>query len=51
MTREMARRVANLSQGGLPDDIAQCITFLASPGAYGISGVTIRVCGGNMVGA
>jgi 3-oxoacyl-[acyl-carrier protein] reductase len=50
-TREVARRLANLSQGGLPWDIAQAVTFLASPGAAGLSGQTLRVCGGNFVGA
>ena len=34
-TREVARRLCNLSQGGQPQDIAEAITFLASPGASG----------------
>lgn len=50
-TREVARRLANLSQGGLPWDIAQAVTFLASPGAAALCGQTLRVCGGNFVGA
>jgi 3-oxoacyl-[acyl-carrier protein] reductase len=50
-TREVARRLCNLSQGGLPVDIAQVATFLASPGAHGLSGQVVRVCGGNFVGA
>lgn len=50
-TREVARRLANLSQGGEPWDIAQVVTFLASPGAAGLCGQTLRVCGGNFVGA
>lgn len=50
-TREVARRLSNLSQGGLPEDIAEAITFLASPGASGITGETLRVCGGNFIGA
>jgi len=50
-TREVARRLSNLSQGGLPEDVAEVITFLASPGAYGITGEVIRVCGGSFVGA
>ncbi len=49
--REVARRLSALGQGGLPEDIAQGITFLASPGAQGITGRTIRVCGGAFVGA
>lgn len=50
-TREVARRLCNLSQGGLPADIAELVTFLASPGAAGITGEVIRICGGNYVGA
>jgi 3-oxoacyl-[acyl-carrier protein] reductase len=50
-TREVARRLCNLSQGGLPEDIAETITFLASPGACGLSGQVVRVCGGSFVGA
>lgn len=50
-TREVARRLSNLSQGGLPEDIAEAITFLASPGAAGIDGEVLRVCGGNFIGA
>lgn len=50
-TREGARRLSNLSQGGLPVDIAETITFLATPGAYGITGQVIRVCGGSLMGA
>jgi len=50
-TREVARRLCNLSQGGQPVDIAEAITFLASPGAAGVTGETLRVCGGNFVGA
>ena len=50
-TREAARRLCNLSQGGLPRDIAEAVTFLASPGAVGMSGEVLRVCGGNFIGA
>lgn len=50
-TREVARRLCNLSQGGLPQDIAEAITFLASPDACGMSGEVLRVCGGNFIGA
>jgi 3-oxoacyl-[acyl-carrier protein] reductase len=49
--REVARRLSALSQGGLPEDVAQAIVFLASPGAQGITGRTLRVCGGAFVGA
>ncbi|MFT4975883.1 MAG: 3-oxoacyl-[acyl-carrier protein] reductase [Myxococcota bacterium] len=50
-TREVARRMANLGQGGLPEDIAATITFLASPGACGLCGRVVRACGGNLIGA
>jgi 3-oxoacyl-[acyl-carrier protein] reductase len=49
--REVARRLSALGQGGLPEDVAQAIVFLASPGAHGITGRTLRVCGGAFVGA
>ena len=49
--REVARRLAALSQGGLPEDVGQALLFLASPGAHGITGRTLRVCGGAFVGA
>jgi len=51
VTRFMARRLCSLSQGGLPQDVAETATFLASPGAAGITGQVLRVCGGNFVGA
>jgi 3-oxoacyl-[acyl-carrier protein] reductase len=49
--REVARRLSALGQGGLPEDVAQTIVFLASPGAFGITGRTLRVCGGAFIGA
>ncbi|HVI75523.1 MAG TPA: 3-oxoacyl-ACP reductase [Anaeromyxobacteraceae bacterium] len=49
--REAGRRLNSLSQGGQPQDVAELVTFLASPGAYGITGATIRVCGQSLVGA
>jgi 3-oxoacyl-[acyl-carrier protein] reductase len=50
-TREVARRLCNLSQGGQPIDIAEAVTFLSSPGAAAMSGRMIRVCGGALIGA
>jgi 3-oxoacyl-[acyl-carrier protein] reductase len=50
-TREAGRRLNTLAQGGLPIDVAEAAVFLASPGSAGISGQTLRVCGGNMMGA
>jgi len=49
--REVARRMAAVGQGGKPEDVGQTITFLATPGAVGLTGETIRVCGGALVGA
>jgi 3-oxoacyl-[acyl-carrier protein] reductase len=49
--REAARRLSSLNQGGSPDDVAQTVAFLASPAAAGISGQTLRVCGGALIGA
>jgi 3-oxoacyl-[acyl-carrier protein] reductase len=49
--REAARRLSSLNQGGLPGDVAELITFLSRPSARGISGQTIRVCGGALIGA
>jgi len=49
--REAGRRLSAFSQGGLPEDVAQAILFLASPGAQGVTGQTLRVCGGALIGA
>ena len=51
LTRQVARRLSSLQQGGQPVDVAETIGFLASAGARGINGTTLRVCGQNMVGA
>lgn len=50
-TREVARRLNSLQQGGRPGDVAEAIAFLASDAAGGISGEVLRVCGQNLVGA
>ncbi len=49
--REVGRRLSALSQGGLPQDVGEAITFLASPGACGVTGQVLRVCGGAFIGA
>lgn len=51
VTREVARRLNSLQQGGKPEDVAQAVGFLASNAAAGINGQTLRVCGQSMVGA
>lgn len=50
-TREVARRLSSLQQGGQPVDVAEAVAFLASPQAAGVNGQVLRVCGQNMVGA
>lgn len=49
--REVARRLSALGQGGQPVDVAEAITFLSMPWADGITGSTLRVCGGAFIGA
>jgi 3-oxoacyl-[acyl-carrier protein] reductase len=51
MTREVARRLSALGQGGEPRDIAELVTFLASPGSAGLTGQSLRACGGMFIGA
>ncbi len=51
MVREAARRLAALNQGGRPEDVAEAITFLVSPGAHGLTGRHLRICGGALIGA
>jgi 3-oxoacyl-[acyl-carrier protein] reductase len=51
LVREAGRRLSALGQGGEPRDVAEAITFLASPGAVGINGSVLRVCGGAFLGA
>ncbi|MDT4941339.1 MAG: 3-oxoacyl-[acyl-carrier protein] reductase [Pseudonocardiales bacterium] len=50
-TREVARRLSSLQQAGLPIDVAEAAAWLASPGAGGVNGQVLRVCGQNLVGA
>lgn len=49
--KEGGRRLSTLKQGGLPEDVAELIGFLASPLSDAINGQCIRVCGGSMIGA
>src|SRR5690606_1563001 len=49
--REVGRRLSALGQGGLPEDVARAITFMATPGAAGETGQVLRVCGGSFIGA
>lgn len=49
--REAGRRMNALSQGGQPQDVAEAIAFLAQPGAAGVNGQGLRVCGQALLGA
>ncbi len=49
--REVGRRLSSLGQGGLPVDIAEAVTFFASPLAAAVNGRVLRVCGQSFVGA
>ncbi len=49
--REVGRRMNTFSQGGKPEDVAEAITFFASPLSGAMSGSVLRVCGGMMLGA
>ncbi|PYI66274.1 3-oxoacyl-ACP reductase [Arthrobacter livingstonensis] len=49
-TREVARRLNSLQQGGKPGDVAEAIAFFASEASDGVTGNVLRVCGQNLVG-
>lgn len=49
--RMVAERMNSLLQAGEPRDVAEAVAFLASPGAHGVSGQTLRVCGQGTMGA
>src|SRR3546814_19432064 len=40
--REVGRRLSSLTQGGQPQDIAEAVTFFASPAASALTGRTDR---------
>ncbi len=49
--REAGRRMNSLSQGGLPQDVAEAIAWFASPASSGLTGNAVRVCGQSLIGA
>jgi len=49
--REAGRRMSSLGQGGYPEDVASVVAFLSTPGAGGLSGNVVRVCGQGLIGA
>jgi 3-oxoacyl-[acyl-carrier protein] reductase len=51
VVRQAGRRLSALGQGGLPEDVARALTFLSTPGAAGVTGNVLRICGGALLGA
>ena len=49
--REAGRRMNAMSQGGLPQDVAETIAWFASPASSGLTGNLVRVCGQSLIGA
>lgn len=50
-TRAFGRRLNSLGQAGLPVDVAEAVAWLAEPGAAGVTGAVLRVCGQSLIGA
>jgi 3-oxoacyl-[acyl-carrier protein] reductase len=50
-TREVGQRLNAMSQGGLPVDVAETISWFASAGSGAVNGNVVRVCGQMMLGA
>ena len=49
--REAGRRTNSLLQGGQPVDVAETISWLASPASGAVNGNVVRVCGQALIGA
>jgi 3-oxoacyl-[acyl-carrier protein] reductase len=49
--REVGRRLNSLAQAGLPVDVAETVSWLASPASAAINGQVVRVCGQSLLGA
>ena len=49
--REAGRRMNSMNQGGLPQDVAEAVAWLAQPGSGALSGQVLRVCGQSLLGA
>ncbi|MDU9394231.1 3-oxoacyl-ACP reductase [Pseudomonas sp. zfem002] len=49
--REAGRRMSSLGQGGLPQDVAEAVAWLAQPGSGAVNGQVLRVCGQAVMGA
>ena len=49
--REAGRRMNSMNQGGQPVDVAEAISWFASPASGGVKGNVVRVCGQSLIGA
>ncbi len=49
--REAGRRMNSMTQGGLPVDVAETVSFFASPASAAVTGQIVRVCGQSLLGA
>jgi 3-oxoacyl-[acyl-carrier protein] reductase len=49
--REAGRRTNSLLQGGQPVDVAETVSWLASPASAAVNGNVVRVCGQALLGA
>ena len=48
--REAGRRMNSMSQGGLPQDVAETVAWFAQPSSGAVSGQVLRVCGQSLLG-
>jgi 3-oxoacyl-[acyl-carrier protein] reductase len=49
--RQAGRRLNSMSQGGLPEDVAQAVAMFAQASSQGVYGNVLRVCGQALMGA
>jgi len=49
--REAGRRMNSMTQGGLPVDVAETVSYFASPASAAVTGQIVRVCGQSLLGA
>jgi len=49
--REAGRRMNSMAQGGLPVDVAETVSYFASPASAAVTGQIVRVCGQSLLGA
>ncbi|WP_277601706.1 3-oxoacyl-ACP reductase [Rhodococcus sp. X156] len=51
VVREAGRRMNSMTQGGLPIDVAETVSYFASPASSAVTGQVVRVCGQSLLGA